>query len=91
MTDAVLASIVGGLIAATLKGIDYYIENKKRAAEKETRYEDQRAKFLETVLDRLEHVNEELNNAETEADEYKAKYWKSLEDRINELEQRGNK
>ena len=81
MTDAVLASIIGGVIAAVLKGIDYYIDLKKRSADKENKYEEQRAKFLETVLDRLEHVEDGLKTSENEADEYKSKYWQSLEDK----------
>jgi hypothetical protein len=80
---------VGGCIAAALKGIDFYMDSRKRAAEKQSRYDDQRDKFMSAVLDRLERVNQELDDEKREADEYKKKYWDTLEQRFNDL--RGGK
>ena len=50
--------------------------------ENEQRYDEQRAKFLETVLDRVEKTETQL--LESEANIYKQQYWNALQERIKE-------
>jgi ATP phosphoribosyltransferase len=88
MSDAVTAAIVGGMFALVLKAGDLIIESNKQQYAKKTVYEEQRQKFMEQVLDRLEDVTKERQEAEQEADEYKRRYWEALEERIKEIERR---
>jgi hypothetical protein len=86
MSDAVILTVVGGIITITVKLVDFAIDKSKAKDEGDARFEEQRNKFIEDVLTRLEQESQDRKEAEVEVETYREKYWKMLEDRVNALE-----
>jgi pyruvate/2-oxoacid:ferredoxin oxidoreductase beta subunit len=87
MTDAVTASIIGGCFALIVKLVDLGLDYSKHKDQKSSSFEEQRTRFMESLMERLEKVNQERDDAEAEATQYKEKFWYEYEERLKRLEQ----